>query len=109
MEPKAGWYFTFPTPDRSGSEFAQFLLRLALQCPRAETIHLVMDNLSRHRRKSLVDFYGSEMAAVVWGCFTVRYTPKLGSWLIQAEIEIGLFARQCIRILRDALLQHTLD
>ena len=100
VEPKAGRHFTFPTPDRSGFEFAQVLFRLALQYPKAETIHLIMDNLSSHHRKSLADFYGPEMAAEVWDCFTVHYTPKHGSWLHQAEIEISLLVRQCLGIRR---------
>jgi len=96
VEPKAGRHFTFPTPDRSGFEFAQVLFRLALKYPNAETIHLVMDNLSSHHRKSLTDLYGPEMANEIWGRFTVHYTPKHGSWLNQAEIEICLMARQCL-------------
>jgi DDE superfamily endonuclease len=96
VEPKAGRHFTFPTPDRSGFQFAQVLFRLALQYPKAETIHLVMDNLSSHHQKSLADLYGKEMANEVWNSFTVHYTPKHGSWLNQAEIEIGMFARQCL-------------
>lgn len=96
VEPKAGRHFTFPTADRSGFEFAQVLFRLALKYPKAETIHLVMDNLSSHFQKSLTDFYGAEMGKEVWDCFTVHYTPKHGSWLNQAEIEIGMFARQCL-------------
>jgi len=96
VEPKAGRHFTFPTPDRSGFEFAQVLFHLALQYPKAETIHLVMDNLSSHRRKSLTDLYGTEMASEVWNCFTIHYTPKHGSWLNQAEIEIGMLVRQCL-------------
>ena len=96
VEPKAGRHFTFPTPDRSGFEFAQVLFHLALEYPNAETIHLVMDNLSSHHRKSLIDLYGEEMAGEVWNCFTIHYTPKHGSWLNQAEIEIGMFARQCL-------------
>jgi len=58
VEPKAGRHFTFATSDRSGYQFAQVLFRLALQYPKAETIHLVMDNLSSHHLKSLTDFYG---------------------------------------------------
>lgn len=96
VEPKAGRHFTFPTPDRSGFEFAQVLFHLALKYPKAETIHLVMDNLNSHRRKSLSDFYGPEMASELWDRFTVHYTPTHGSWLNQAEIEIGIFARQCL-------------
>ena len=52
VEPKAGRHFTFATSDRSGYQFAQVLFRLALQYPKAETIHLVMDNLSSHHLKS---------------------------------------------------------
>jgi hypothetical protein len=96
IEPKAGRHFTFPTPDRSGFEFAQAIAELACQYPNANTIHLVMDNLSSHTRKSLTDLYGEEFGGEVWDRFTVHYTPTHGSWLNQAEIEIGLFTRQCL-------------
>src|SRR5215472_5031523 len=55
VEPKAGRHFTFATPDRSAFEFAQVACQLALQYPEAKTIHLVMDNLNIHHRKSLTD------------------------------------------------------
>ena len=96
IEPQAGRHFTFPTPDRSGFEFAQAVAELACQYPNAKTIHLVMDNLSSHTRKSLTDLYGEEFGSEIWDRFTVHYTPTHGSWLNQAEIEIGLFARQCL-------------
>ena len=96
VEPKAGRHFIFPTPDRSGAEFARVLFELALHYSEAEMVHLVMDNLSSHRQKSLTDLLGTQMANEVWNCFTVHYTPKHGSWLNQAEIEIGMFARQCL-------------
>jgi DDE superfamily endonuclease len=96
VEPKAGRHFTFPTPDRSGFEFAQVAVRLALAYPAAKTIHLVMDNLNIHGLKSLTDVFGAEMAAEVWDRFTVHHTPTHGSWLNQAEIEIGIFSRQCL-------------
>jgi hypothetical protein len=96
VEPKAGRHFTFATPDRSGFEFAQVAVAVALAYPEAMTIHLVLDNLNIHRRKALVDVFGAEMAAEVWDRFTVHYTPTHGSWLNQAEIEIGMFSRQCL-------------
>jgi hypothetical protein len=96
VEPKAGRHFTFATPDRSGFEFAQAAVTLAMLYPEAKTIHLVMDNLNIHHRKSLTDVFGPEMAAEVWDRFTVHYTPTHGSWLNQAEIEIGIFSRQCL-------------
>lgn len=96
VEPKAGRHFTFATPDRSGFEFAHVAVKLALEYPQAKTIHLVLDNLNIHRRKALVDVFGTEMASEVWNRFTVHYTPTHGSWLNQAEIEIGMFSRQCL-------------
>ncbi len=96
VEPKAGCHFTFPTPDRSGLEFARVVVTLAMAYPAAETIHLVLDNLNIHRRKALEDAFGAEMAAEVWNRFTIHYTPTHGSWLNQAEIEIGIFSRQCL-------------
>ena len=96
VEPKGGRHFTFATPDRSGFEFAQVTAELALQYPDATTIHLVMDNLNIHRRKSLTDLYGTELGTQIWERFTVHYTPKHGSWLNQAETEIGILSRQCL-------------
>ncbi|MBV8452001.1 MAG: IS630 family transposase [Deltaproteobacteria bacterium] len=96
VEPKAGRHFTFPTPDRSAGEFAQVICQLAMQYPTAETIHLVVDNLNIHCRKSLTDGFGTEFGTALWDRFTVHFTPTHGSWLNQAEIEIGRFARQCL-------------
>ena len=50
-----------------------------------------MDNLNIHRRKALADVFGLEMAREVWNRFTIHCTPTHGSWLNQAEIEIGIF------------------
>jgi hypothetical protein len=96
VEPKAGRHFTFPTPDRCAFQFAQVAFRVATQYPEADTIHLVMDNLNIHRRKALTDLYGVEVGTEIWDRFTVHYTPTHGSWLNQAEIEIGIFSRQCL-------------
>ncbi|MEX2261100.1 MAG: IS630 family transposase [Bryobacteraceae bacterium] len=96
VEPKAGRHFTFPTPDRSGFEFAQVAFQLAMAYQEANTIHLVLDNLNIHRRKSLTDLYGEETGGEIWDRFTVHHTPTHGSWLNQAEIEIGIFSRQCL-------------
>ena len=96
VEPKAGRHFTRVTPDRSSSEFADYLLEIAEHYPGADTIHLVMDNLSSHTRKALVERFGEKAGSWLWDRFTVHYTPKHGSWLNQAEIEISLFSRQCL-------------
>ena len=96
VEPKAGRHLTLVTPNRSGAEFAKAVDILVRRHPDAETIHLVMDNLNIHCRKSLTDYFGVEYGNRVWDRLTVHYTPKHGSWLNQAEIEISLFARQCL-------------
>ena len=96
VEPKAGRHFTKPTPTRKSPEFADFLLQIAASYPQADTIHLVLDNLSTHTRKAVVDRYGEKDGDWLWRRFTVHHTPKHGSWLNQAEIEIGIFSRQCL-------------
>jgi hypothetical protein len=96
VEPKAGHHFTKPTSNRCSAQFADYLVEIVASYPEADTIHLVMDNLSTHNRKALVDRFGEKIGGLVWERFTVHYTPKRGSWLNQAEIEIRLFSRQCL-------------
>ncbi len=96
VEPKAGRHFTRATPNRSAPEFAKGIRALVSRYPKARKIHLVMDNLNTHGRKALTDFYGKQEGARLWSRLTPHYTPKHGSWLNQAEIEISLFSRQCL-------------
>ena len=109
VQPKAGRHFTKITPNRSAPQFADYLLEIIAAYPEADTIHLVMDNLSSHRRKALVDRFGEKIGGLLWDRFSVHYTPKHGSWLNQAEIEISLFSRQCLgqrRIPSLTILDH---
>jgi transposase len=96
VEPEAGRHFTRITANRSAAQFAGYLVEIVAAYPEADTIHLVMDNLNSHRRKALVDRYGERIGGLLWDRFTVHYTPKHGSWLNQAEIEISLFSRRCL-------------
>lgn len=96
VEPRAGRHFTFPTPDRSAPEFARALERIIRSYPFARRIHLVLDNLNIHCRKTLTDYYGEQQGRYLWNRLRVHYTPKHGSWLNQAEIEVSLFAGQCL-------------
>lgn len=96
VEPKAGRHFTTATPNRCAAQFAEVLSNLAEQYPAARTIHLVMDNLNIHCRKSLTDAFGEQVGGDLWDRYTVHYTPKHGSWLNQAEIELSLYSRQCL-------------
>ena len=95
VQPRAGRHFSWPTPNRSGPQFAEAVQRLSQQYSLAQTIHLVVDNLSTYSLKILVDHFGPEQGAALWRRFTVQYTPKHASWLNQAEIEISPLA-QCL-------------
>ncbi len=96
IEPKAGVHFTKVTPNRSSPEFADFLQSIGERYPQAQTIHLVMDNLSSHSKNALRDRFGEQEGGALWDRFTVHYTPTHGSWLNQAELEVGLFSKQCL-------------
>lgn len=94
VEPKSGFYFGRVTPTRSGDEFAKFLFTVYKRYKHCEKVTLVMDNLSTHSEKALIRFYGEEKGRRIWQKFDIRFTPKHGSWLNQAEIAIGMYARQ---------------
>jgi len=96
VEPKAGQHFTYVTENRKGKEFAKVLNRIARHYLQVEKVHLVMDNLSTHSLRSLTNFYGEEKGNEIWNKFEIHYTPKHASWLDQAEIEIGIYTRQCL-------------
>src|SRR5687767_1810396 len=70
--------------------------RIARRYADADTIHVVLDNLSTHSEKSLVAAYGEVEGRSLWRRFTVHYTPKHASWLNAAEMEASLVARECL-------------
>lgn len=96
VEPLAGRHITKVTRTRDHAEFAKMVGQIVRRYPSAKTIHLVMDNLSTHSRTSLERHYGQTEAARLWDRLTVHFTPKHGSWLNMAEIEIGLLNRECM-------------
>ena len=111
VEPKAGRYFNKVTETRSGSEFAKFMKCLVGKYPNAPRIALIMDNLSTHTKKQLIDAYGEVEGKKLWSRYEVHYIPRHGSWLNQAEIAIGIYSRQCLgdgRIgTRENLIEQT--
>jgi len=96
LEPKAGRHFNRVTPNRSAREFAKMMGAIERRYPHARTIHVVMDNVNTHCEKSLVRFYGRRDGRRIWRRFQVHPTPKHGSWLNQAEIEVCLVSRQVL-------------
>jgi len=85
------------TERRTAKDFAQCLRDLAeTQYPDAEKIVLVMDNLNTHSPASLYATFEPEQALRLAQRFEIHYTPKHGSWLNMAELEIGVMSRQCL-------------
>ena len=89
VEPKVGVHFTWPTPNRSAAQFAQAIGNLVEHYSAASTIHLVMDDLNIHCRKSLTDYYGVERGRAIWDRFTVHYTPKQHPMAMEATARFG--------------------
>lgn len=96
VEPLMGTYINRATETRNAAEFAKFMDSVERKYSDASKIVLIMDNLSTHKEKSLVDYYGEKEGRKLWQRFEVHYTPKHGSWLNQAEIAIGMYQRQCL-------------
>ena len=71
-----GWHFNQVTPTRCSAEFADYLLEIAASYQEADTIHLVMDNLSTHTRKALVERLEKKLAV---GCGSVLQRTTLPS------------------------------
>ncbi len=95
-EPLTGWRLT-------KADWAHFLRDLALQFPNAVRITLVMDNLNTHRPGALYDTFEPAEAKALWDRFEFVYTPKHGSWLNVAEIEINVMIRQCLHRRIDSI------
>ena len=64
--------------------------------PEAEVIRVVLDNLNTHRAASLYETFAPEEARRIVKKLEFHYTPKHGSWLNIAEIELSVFSRQCL-------------
>jgi len=96
IEPKAGRHFVTIRDRKTMKDFAFLVRRIARAYPDADRIHLVMDNLSTHKEKALIETFGEQEGKRLWARICPHYTPKHASWLNQAEIEIGMFTRGCI-------------
>lgn len=89
--------FVGPDGRRTSKDFAACLDYLAnTLLPEAAKIILVMDNLNTHKEASLYEAFPPEKARALCERFEMHYTPKHGSWLNMAEIEIGLLSRTCL-------------
>jgi hypothetical protein len=114
-EPFNDFRETKVTEKRKKEDFAQLLKEIAdVYYPQAKTIRLVMDNLNTHRLCILYEFFSPEEARRLIQRFEVHYTPKHGSWLNIAEIELSVMSKQCTKrrlpnmeILKNELIAWT--
>ncbi len=96
-EPQAGWRHIEVTGHRTKNDFANQMKWLVDErYPEAEAIRVVMDNLNTHTKASLYERFEPSEARRILKKLEFHYTPKHGSWLNQAEIELSILMRQCL-------------
>ena len=82
---------------RTRKDFAEVILELCDELyPDAEKVVLVMDNLNTHNVASLYQAFAPDEAKRLADKLEIHYTPKHGSWLNMAEIELSILSRQCM-------------
>ena len=96
-EPQAGWRHLVVTERRTKHDFAHQMKWLVEErYPEAEVIRVVLDQLNTHRPASLYDTFPPAEARRIRKKLEFHYTPKHGSWLNMAEIELSVLQRQCL-------------
>lgn len=95
-EPLAGKRLTKVSERKTKTDWALFVRDIAEQYPKALKITLVMDNLNTHKPASLYETFAAVEAKRIWDRFEFVYTPKHGSWLNMAEIELNVMVHQCL-------------
>ena len=94
--PLLGWRWVEVTDRRTRHDWAHLIRELVDEIFPSKKIVLVMDNLNIHSLASLYEAFEPAEARRIAECLEIHYTPKHGSWLNLAEIEIGVMARQCL-------------
>ena len=97
MEPLAGKRYVKVTEHRTKKDWAQAMRELSdIHYPQAEMIVVVLDNLNTHTPAAFYEAFEPDEARRLIHRFEFHYTPKHGSWLNIAEIELSVLARQCL-------------
>lgn len=97
VEPLAGWRHVAVTEHRTKQDYAECLRELVEErYPDAERIYLVQDNLNTHTAGALYETFPPHQARTILDRLEFHPTPKHGSWLNQAEIEISVLERGCL-------------
>ncbi len=96
-EPLAGKRYTKVTKHKTKKDWALLIRYISDKLyPKAETITLVMDNFGTHSASALYERFPPEEAKRIWDRFEFVFTPKHGSWLNMAEIELNVLITQCL-------------
>ena len=97
-EPKAGFRHAAVTQRRTAVDFAEQMKWLVTEAyPGAPVVRAAVGNLSTHKIGSLLRAFDGEEAQRTAERLEFHHTPKHGSWLNMAEIELSVFGRQCLR------------
>jgi hypothetical protein len=97
FQPAAGWRHVAIRARRTKEDFASVIKEiLEKQFPEALGVKVVMDNLNTHTPASLYEVFPPEEARRLASKLEIHYTPKHGSWLDMAEIEISVLKGQCL-------------
>jgi len=97
FEPLAGQRVTQVTKQRTKIDWAQYMKELVDErYPDAESLCVILDNLNTHNKSSLYEAFAPLEAKRIADKLDLHYTPKHGSWLNMAEIELSHLSRQCL-------------
>lgn len=97
VAPLEGWRHVKVTDRKANADFAECMRDLVdIHYADSDVIRVVMDNLSTHRPGALYQTFPPDEARRILRKLEFHYTPKHGSWLNMAEIEIGVLDRQCL-------------
>jgi hypothetical protein len=103
-EPLGGWRHVFAREHRRKTDWAIEIRKLLVEYyPEAEKICLVTDNLNTHSISSLYEAFPADEARALAKRLDIHYTPKHGSWLNIAEIELSALTKQCLNRRVNAL------
>ncbi len=95
--PLLNWRHVKVTDRRTAVDWAQCMRDLVdVHFPEAERITVVQDNLNTHTPAALYAAFPPEEAKRIWDKLEFHHTPKHGSWLNMAEIELSVLSRQCL-------------
>ena len=110
-EPKRGFREVLVTERRTKIEFAQSKRHITELYPDAEVIRVVLDNLNTHKVGSLYEAFPPEEAHRMAQKLEFHYTPKHGSWLNIAEIELAVLSNTCLsrRMADEETLQRAIQ